>query len=52
MKKSKTDDIAYKTLKQRLQIENYTAYSKIGIKQDIYSTFYNIQHYSAIPKSI
>ena len=26
-------ECTYKTLKQRLQIENYTAYSKIGIKQ-------------------
>jgi len=40
----------YKTLKQRLQIENYTAYSKIGILQDIYSTFitYNIFCYSRL----
>ena len=43
-------ECTYKTLKQRLQIENYTAQSKIGIKQDIYSTFitYNIFAYSRI----
>ena len=43
-------ECTYKTLKQRLQIENYTAYSKIGILQDIYSTFltYNIFCYSRI----
>lgn len=43
-------ECTYKTLKQRLQIENYTAYSKIGILQDIYSTFliYNIFCYSKI----
>ena len=43
-------ECTYKTLKQRLQIENYTAYSKIGILQDIYSTFltYNIFRYSRI----
>ena len=32
-----------KLLKQRLQIENYTAYSKIGILQHILHIF-NIQH--------
>ena len=43
-------ECTYKTLKQRLQIENYTAYNKIGILQDIYSTFltYNIFCYSRI----
>ena len=43
-------ECTYKTLKQRLQIENYTAYSKKGILQDIYSTFltYNIFCYSRI----
>ena len=43
-------ECTYKTLKQRLQIENYTAYSRIGILQDIYSTFltYNIFCYSRI----
>ena len=43
-------ECTYKTLKQRLQIENYTAYSKIGILQDIYSTFltYNIFCYSRL----
>ena len=43
-------ECTYKTLKQRLQIENYTAYSKIAILQDIYSTFltYNIFCYSRI----
>ena len=43
-------ECTYKTLKQRLQIENYTAYNKIGILQDIYSTFltYNIFYYSRI----
>ena len=43
-------ECTYKTLKQRLQIENYTAYSKVGILQDIYSTFltYNIFCYSRI----
>ena len=43
-------ECTYKTLKQRLQIQNYTAYSKIGILQDIYSTFliYNIFCYSRI----
>ena len=43
-------ECTYKTLKQRLQIENYTAYSKKGILQDIYSTFltYNIFCYSRL----
>lgn len=43
-------ECTYKTLKQRLQIENYAAYSRIGILQDIYSTFltYNIFCYSRI----
>ena len=43
-------ECTYKTLKQRLQIENYTVYSKIGMLQDIYSTFiiYNIFCYSKI----
>ena len=43
-------ECTYKTLKQRLQIENYTAYNNIGILQDIYSTFltYNIFCYSRI----
>ena len=43
-------ECTYKTLKQRLQIENYAAYSKIGILQDIYSTFltYNLFCYSRI----
>ena len=43
-------ECTYKTLKQRLQIENYTAYSKTGILQDIYSTFltYNIFCYSRL----
>ena len=43
-------ECTYKTFKQRLQIENYTAYSKIGILQDIYSTFltYNIFCYSRL----
>ena len=43
-------ECTYKTLKQRLQIENYTAYNKIGILQDIYSTFltYNIFCYSRL----
>ena len=37
-------ECTYKTLKQMIQIENYTAYSKIGILQDIYLAFltYNI----------
>lgn len=41
---------SYKTMKQRLEIENYTAYTQIGILQDIYSTFimYNIYSYSKI----
>ena len=43
-------ECTYKTLKQRLQIENYTAHSKTGILQDIYSTFltYNIFCYTRI----
>lgn len=43
-------ECAYKTLKQRLQIENYTAQTEIGIRQDIYSTFliYNLISYSRI----
>ena len=43
-------ECTYKTLKQRLQIENYTAQTEIGITQDIYSTFlmYNIFCYSRI----
>ena len=43
-------ECTYKTLKQRLQIENYTSYSKTGILQDIYSTFltYNIFCYTRI----
>ena len=43
-------ECTYKTLKQRLQIENYTAHTKTGILQDIYSTFltYNIFCYTRI----
>ena len=43
-------ECAYKTLKQRLQIQNYTAQTEIGIQQDIYATFllYNIFCYSRI----
>ena len=43
-------ECTYKTLKQRLQIQNYTAQTEIGITQDIYSTFlmYNIFCYSRI----
>ena len=43
-------ECTYKTLKQRLQIQNYTAQTEIGIQQDIYATFllYNIYCYSKI----
>lgn len=43
-------ECTYKTLKQRLQIQNYTAQTEIGIQQDIYATFllYNIFCYSRI----
>ena len=43
-------ECSYKTLKQRLQIQNYTAQTEIGIQQDIYSTFliYNLFNYSRI----
>lgn len=43
-------ECTYKTLKQRIQIENYTAYSKIGTLQDIYLAFltYNIFCYFRI----
>ena len=43
-------ECSYKTLKQRLQIQNYTAQTEIGIQQDIYSTFliYNLFSYSRI----
>ena len=43
-------ECTYKTLKQRLQIQNYTAQTEIGITQDIYSTFltYNVFCYSRI----
>lgn len=32
-------ECTYKTLKQRLQLENFTAYSRIGIEQDISQPF-------------
>ncbi|AWX32893.1 IS4 family transposase [Methanosphaera sp. BMS] len=43
-------ECTYKTLKQRLQIQNYTAQTEIGIQQDIYSTFliYNVFCYSRL----
>ena len=46
-------ECTYKTLKQRLQIQNYTTQTSIGIQQDIYATFllYNILLFQNIFKS-